>query len=78
MFSGGVVSFGNAKFSGGRVGFGGGVFSGGRIEFSGAEFSGGEVDFSAASDWSVPPRQLPTDRPPQGLKLPKKADQSQA
>jgi uncharacterized protein YjbI with pentapeptide repeats len=88
-FSGGEVSFRGAEFSGGSVSFSGAKFSGSRVDFSPAvsddtgelvetRFSGGEVDFSDVGDWSFPPAFPWTDLPPSGVKLPKKANQSQA
>jgi hypothetical protein len=74
----GPVSFSEARFSGGTVDFTGAEFSGGTVDFGGAEFSGGTVDFSSPSDWSVPPAFPWTDTPPPGVKLPGKEDQSQA
>jgi uncharacterized protein YjbI with pentapeptide repeats len=48
QFSGGTVSFKNARFSSGEVDFSEAKFSGGSVSFSGAEFSGGEVGFKRA------------------------------
>jgi uncharacterized protein YjbI with pentapeptide repeats len=47
-FSGGQVSFNQAKFIDGWFYFGGAEFSGGKVDFSGAQFSGGPVVFDAA------------------------------
>ena len=77
VFSGGQVSFHHTEFSGGLVSFGGAVFSGGQVDFVRAVFSGGQVDFSRPGDWSFPPAFPWTDRPPAGVKLRKKEDQSQ-
>ena len=88
-FSGGEVSFGGAEFSGGTVSFSGAKFSGSRVDFTcslsddrvdwgEAQFSGAEADFSDVGDWSFPPAFPWTDLPPSGVKLPKKANQSQA
>jgi hypothetical protein len=74
-FSGGAVSFGG-EFSGSTISFGGAEFSGGTVSFVMAEFSGGEVDFSDAGDWLSPPKFAWIDIPPQGVKLPRKEDQS--
>jgi hypothetical protein len=56
------------------------MFSGGQVSFISAEFSGGLVDFSKAGDWSHPPIFPWTyqRRPPPGVTLPRKEDQSQA
>jgi hypothetical protein len=78
VFSGGTVDFDAARFSGGTVTFRRGVFSGGTVDFSAARFSGGTVDFTNPGAWIFPPRLPWTDRPPPGVKLPKKEDQSQA
>lgn len=56
--------------------FTGVVFDGG--DFSEAKFSGGTVGFSGALDWSCPPAFAWKGRPPSGVKLPGKQDQSQA
>jgi uncharacterized protein YjbI with pentapeptide repeats len=77
-FSGGTVSFRRCVFSGGTVTFRRCVFSGGTVDFSAAGFSGGTVDFTSPGAWIFPPRLPWTDRPPPGVKLPKKEDQSQA
>ena len=47
-FSGGTVSFLNARFSDGTVNFGGAEFSGGLVSFVHARFSGGTVSFAGA------------------------------
>ena len=87
-FSGGKVWFGvdsldvadglRAEFSGGEVSFKEAKFSGGLAYFSFADFSGGTVDFSDVDDWSSPPVFPWTDTPPSGVKLPRKADPSEA
>jgi uncharacterized protein YjbI with pentapeptide repeats len=89
QFTAGTVDFSFAEFSGGRVTFGGAVFLGGEIDFAvtkfsgsivdfgNAQFSGATVDFSTADDWSFPPAFSWTGRPPKGLKLPRKEDQSE-
>ena len=76
LFIGGEVSFTGARFSSGTVDLTNATFSGAEVSF-GAEFSGGTVDFSDADDWSVPPVFAWTDKPPPGVKLPSKDDQSQ-
>jgi uncharacterized protein YjbI with pentapeptide repeats len=75
-FEGSTVDFDGAEFSGGMVDFDGAEFSGGMVDFDGAQFSGGTVDFSSASDWSFPPGFPWTGKPPSGVKLPRKEDQS--
>jgi hypothetical protein len=81
-FSGSDVNFRDhnlgAEFSGGTVSFVGAEFSGGVVDFSAAGFSGGTVDFTSPGTWIFPPRLPWTDRPPPGVKLPKKEDQSQS
>jgi hypothetical protein len=77
-FSGGAVDFDHAEFSGGTVSFDGAEFLGSAVTFNNAKFSGGTVDFSGASDWSVPPAFPWKHKPPPGVKLPQKEDQSQA
>ncbi len=74
----GAVSFNHAEFSGGTVDFSYARFSGGRVTFNRAGFSGGTVDFSGALDWSCPPAFPWRGRPPSGVRLPGKQDQSQA
>jgi uncharacterized protein YjbI with pentapeptide repeats len=68
--------FNGAEFSGGTVYFGDAKFSGSAVYFSDAKFSGGTVDFSDAVRWSRPPAFPWTDKPPPGVKLPKKEDLS--
>jgi uncharacterized protein YjbI with pentapeptide repeats len=77
-FSGGTVGFNNATFSGGEVDFTRANFSGGTVRFDAANFSGGTVDFTDPGDWSFPPAFPWTDRPPLGVKLPRKESQSGA
>jgi len=70
VFSGGEVSFWDAKFSGGTISFTGGMFVGGAIGFDYAVFSGAEVDFSNNVSWSHPPKFNWEGTPPAGVKLP--------
>ena len=76
-FTGGNVDFYRAEFSGGKVHFYRARFWGGQVSFGNAKFSGAIVDFSDVGDWSVPPVFPWTGTPPPGVKLPKKAGQSQ-
>ena len=72
------VYFTGAQFSGGKVSFSAAQFSCGTVIFGRAEFSGGTVYFSGPSHWSFPPAFPWTDRPPLGVKLPRKESQSGA
>ena len=77
-FSRNTVAFWGAQFCGGTVQFSFAEFCGSTVDFRDAQFSGGTVDFSRADDWSQPPEFDWEGTPPEGVKLPKKEDQSQA
>lgn len=75
-FSSGTVSFFSAEFSGGFIDFTEGAFFVGMVDFKNAKFSGSDVNFSNPVDWSIPPRFPWSGRPPQGVTLPAKKDES--